>query len=460
MKTQNLEAVRNALVGGVPPSPPPSAPALKGASDDNMASGEFHTAGSINAKFFPGAKFVPSFWSGNVVAQVGTGPQVQQRQITRYIQDLKSSDDASVERAILDLVAIGPAAVLPLLTCMSRSGSVKDRDAAKALGVIMRMGPVAVPALVEAALKHPNRGIRQEAALMLTGPLGTDAVPALVPKLQDPDVNVRRVTVRILAQTFNDSQAEPARITALMAALKNDQDATVRENAAQGMGRVPDGASIEPARAVTLIAALKNDPDAKVREASARSLGMIDAPAAIPALIDVLNDDHETANVRAAAAWALGRMKADAAGPALMAALTQNQNNQSAPVRAAAAWALGELRWFGNTSPICGAKAVFSSLTAGLKDPSPDVRKESALALEHIHTWSSQRFLSTCSAASETLVPPLINALNNPQNAEAREAAASAIRSVTATFPWMSQHAETGLKALDRATRRGLIKRR
>lgn len=74
-----------------------------------------------------------------------------------------------------------------------------------------------------------------------------------------------------------------------------------------------------------------------VRGAAAVSLGDMRESSAVPALIDLLADDHE--GTRIAAAKALGQIGNDKASPALIRSLA----DPSPGVRASAAWSLGEL---------------------------------------------------------------------------------------------------------------------
>lgn len=149
----------------------------------------------------------------------------------------------------------------------------------------------------------------------------------------------------------------------------------------------------EPAKAAVpaLIEAL-NDPDERVRDQAVQALGRIGPAAlpAVPALTESLKTS-ETAWEVASALGAIGRSAA-AAVPALAAAL----GHPSHLVRSAAAEALGKI------GP--GAGASVSALAAVLQDSDPHVR------------WRAAEALGEIGAAAATAVPALIRNLQDEES--------------------------------------------
>jgi HEAT repeat protein len=128
----------------------------------------------------------------------------------------------------------------------------------------------------------------------------------------------------------------------------------------------------------------------QVRHQAAVVLGAIgpEAKAAVPALIDVLQQEDKY--FRSHGAVALGKIgrEAGAAVPALIKALKDREED----VRREAAAALGRI------GP--GARAAVADLVELLKDPRKPVRKQAVQALEeidasaaapHLHFWSRFR---------------------------------------------------------------------
>jgi HEAT repeat protein len=93
----------------------------------------------------------------------------------------------------------------------------EQEAAADALG---RMGPAAVPALIQ-ALQNPDVSVRRKAVEVLgrVGPDAKDAVPELVKLLDDPDEDVRKSAARTLGRIGPPAQdAVPALVRTLLQA--------------------------------------------------------------------------------------------------------------------------------------------------------------------------------------------------------------------------------------------------
>jgi HEAT repeat protein len=181
----------------------------------------------------------------------------------------------------------------------------------KALGTLR--DPQAVPILLEQFhsfkdITHTNvTEVPEEAgkALALIG--GPEIVPAVVAKLSDPDVDMRRVAARTLGRLLE--AGDPKALAALQQALSNDDWGTRMEAVA---ALKAGGATAMPA----LIGALK-DPAGAVGGAAAESLSAA-GPAAVPALIAALKSP--TLAVRASAAKSLGAIGDERAKEPLRAA--------------------------------------------------------------------------------------------------------------------------------------------
>lgn len=150
-------------------------------------------------------------------------------------------------------------------------GSTQDRFdawAAQAGGV----GPEALPALLK-ALQSRNPRVREFAASTIRFRGQNEViVPALLPKLQDPDEVVRAVSLLALASLRPEPETiVPAFITAL-----SDPSALVRADACNALrGFAPFAKAAVPA----LVKALQ-DPDSNVRKLAADALQLIDNEAA------------------------------------------------------------------------------------------------------------------------------------------------------------------------------------
>jgi HEAT repeat protein len=275
-----------------------------------------------------------------------------------------------LERAIVDRVAV-------------TEGAARDRLSAlaSALGLSARY-----VAQVRAASSWSERA---NAATVL-GQLGVaEAVPALLAALRDPheDVTVKEAAAEALGRV-----RDPAAIPVLIDELRVvDEFSSPRVAGALASFGAP---AVEPLRH----AILESDAPA-TRAWASRVLGMIGDASATAALVDRLQDPHE--QVRASAAEALGRL----GGPRALHPLVDRALRDPTPhVRAQAAASLGKL----------GEAGALDALTAALDDPNYDTRIR---ALEAVETIRPADLL------------PLERALRNP-SVEVRRRAALALERV------------------------------
>jgi hypothetical protein len=139
----------------------------------------------------------------------------------------------------------------------------------------MGVGPEALQPLLD-ALKSRSPRVREFAAATLRMP-GQAAVivPALLPKLQDPDEVVRGVTLLSLAWVRPEPETAEKIVPLLISAL-SDASALVRMDACNALRSLtPYSKPAVPA----LVKALQ-DPDANVRQLAAEALRLIDNEAA------------------------------------------------------------------------------------------------------------------------------------------------------------------------------------
>ncbi len=310
--------------------------------------------------------------------------------------------------------------------------AIKDSNwevRSKAVMTLVKIGVLAVPALIE-ALNDPDEGVRGLAAWSLErigSPTGK-AVLALIKAMKDPSENVRKSAFAALGQ-ITGSEAATA-VPALMETLKDPfPDAPrlsaerlartdVRMLAAQALGQIGKPATaaipvliealnypdqqvnrwaawalveIGGATAVSALFAMSKPPDERSCDLAIRALEHSGGPAAtVPVLIEALK--YPDWSVRHWVTDALGNTGSpETALPALIEALILPDEG----VRIAAAWALGKI----------GAPAATAvpALTAAIKDTITDVRE-----------WAIEALGKIGGPAAEA-VPALIEAIRDPR---------------------------------------------
>lgn len=231
--------------------------------------------------------------------------------------------------------------------------TLKDHDKEIQQGAIEALGKIGDPQALEPLfdmLKHWEPDVRRAALRALSIIHDPRAVDAILVLLDDKEGEVRKMAAKALGEF-----KQPQSVTPLLARLK-DKESGVRQTAAEALGKLGD-----PQATSYLVAGLV-DEDSEVREASAWALSALRwvpedeiqfircsialrnwdelvnvGAAAIPFLIDALNDKHNY--VRVAAAYALGQIKDPAASDQLLNLL----KHRNAEVRGVVAEALGSL---------------------------------------------------------------------------------------------------------------------
>ena len=251
----------------------------------------------------------------------------------------------------------------------------------------------AVPALIR-VLNDESPDVRQAAALTLglIGQSASPAVPYLIPMLNDESDSVR-ATVASALGNIGHHAAEPALILAL---TKNHEGTSPA--AARALGKIDPPAQDAVPILINMLSTA-NDP---LRVSIIDGLSGIRTPEAIQTVIASLNDSSR--RVRKTAIYQLARIGTPV--KEIVPALFNTLADKDPDVRLLGAIALGRI----------GEPAI-PTLIEGLSDEMDTVRKESAVALQHIRP-----------AAIEA-IPPLVQALRD-ENRQVRLATAYALKAI------------------------------
>jgi HEAT repeat protein len=199
------------------------------------------------------------------------------------------------EAAVQSLGVIGDAGAAPsIIQALRLADKVQDQAGANTLRMAAvtamgRLGPTAVPTLVE-ALGDRHSKLREGVIEALGAIGGADAAAALGRTLTDDRSSVRQGAALALRR-IGGAEAVPS----LRAALAH-KDPTTRRSAAEALG------SIKDVSAVDALSAAIGERDRNVREAVLRGLAAIGAPAAVDALIRALESDDREAQSAASGA--------------------------------------------------------------------------------------------------------------------------------------------------------------
>lgn len=231
------------------------------------------------------------------------------------------------------------------------------------------------------------------------GLFGDAALPVLTRALGDADPRVRETAVEAMAKTGS------AGIQKIIALLK-DRDTAVRKMAAKSLGKLsasgtadpvgptlaaPAGLAAQHAAALQrlqgpILQALEQaltDPATAVRQEAVTALGRLGSPG-LPGLRRALDDASDA--VSQSAFYALGTMGREAA-PILLPFI----RDPAARKRVLAIRALGRMREL----------EAASAMAAGLRDPEPEVRSETAVAFGE---WGRLEDLTLLARDPETSV--------------------------------------------------------
>jgi len=196
--------------------------------------------------------------------------------------------------------------------------------------------------------------------------LGTEAVAALIPALED---NISTIRMRV-AEMLGELKAKSA-VKPLINALR-DEEASVRYSAAEALGKVGD----QDATAA-LMKAL-SDPNSQVSKSAMGALEAMNIDVIGP-LLESLSD--ESPSVRIFAVETLGKLSKNEAVSPLIELLAREDDSR---VRQQALESLGKL----------GAQDAFDMLLISLLDEDEDVRVSAAKVLKRIDLSKALNTLS------------------------------------------------------------------
>lgn len=214
----------------------------------------------------------------------------------------------------IPLAREAPAPVRSAVAALDSHNADERRSALRSLAQTSH--PSAYAALV-AAVQHPLRDVRVDAAFMLakqTQHKEAAAVPGLLDALTDDDRRIRVAAAKALGEI-----GDPTAVAPLLHILIDDSDSDLRWAATGALGRI--GQVALPG----LLAALRDD-NWKVRRSAAEALWSMAEPQAVPALLEALADRNDV--VRQAVGGALESL-GESAVPALIEMLRTGDRQAS-----------------------------------------------------------------------------------------------------------------------------------
>jgi serine/threonine-protein kinase len=280
-------------------------------------------------------------------------------------------------------------------------------------------------ALICSLLADPELDVQARAVEVVVGLRHPDTIRHLLPALKDESEFARRSAVEVLNEI-----ADPGSIKYLLSALE-DGDWWVRSRASDALAKI-GGPKVMDAvlqlvgdknenirrsaieilnqtkdeRAVSHLVAATRDSDWWVRERAADALAELRHPAAVPALLEMLQGDPRS---MPAALRALGRTADEAVLPRLVAMIERPEKE----IRIEAVNAIGRLA---NAQAADSLKARLQELSAG---PDEDLARAAADALSRIES------IDATGAPADAAAPPAADAVTGAAT-DARPAAVAA----------------------------------
>ena len=248
-------------------------------------------------------------------------------ELRNYLDDLNSHDPRIRASSIIALGKTGDQhAASILIGILENKNEVEWLRGCAAIALSRIPGEEVIQPLID-ALRDESLFVSR-AAIMALGDLKCKpAIPCLEGILQDQGKKDLQASIVSVLKTIGGSEAAPALLQAL-----GNPDKRVKRNAALALGEL----HIE--KAVVPLMNLMKDGDECLRAIAASSLGVIGDKRAVETLIEALNDRSET--VRTIAASSLGYLCDSRAVSPLKKAL----DDENKTVRQIAAVALSKLR--------------------------------------------------------------------------------------------------------------------
>jgi HEAT repeat protein len=325
----------------------------------------------------------------------------KQGEAKRLITQL--GDVTKRERAAQDLIRLGPDAVPALLEALQ----TRDANLLPLYQQILARIPAATPLLIK-TLKTAHPILRGRVAEIFAINKDRNAAPALLEALQGEYFTVRSRAALALGKI-----GEPKAIQPLLQALK-DTEAEVRIAACLALGSFKDPSTFDDMTNVLL-----DDPTIEVRQAAARALGNTGHPAALPYLLEALHDSYWWYEREYAASdllLAIEKMGVTAVDP-----LIEALQDKEGTVRKFAATLLGKLGDPRAIEPLSMALydmhhevgKVSAEALAPFGVPAVDVLAE---ALSHPEMWIRIHSIDALSKIKDRRVTPLLlEMLNDPE---------------------------------------------
>lgn len=295
---------------------------------------------------------------------------------------------------------------------VARLADERSRDRrAEVREVATRLLLTGVASLAElpSVVRDVAAGARRAHACWLLGCLALDeGIAALTEALTDPDPVVRQAAASALGAYggLTEAPALLAAVPTLIDAMRTDSDVDVRSTIVWivGQHRVP--------AAIDALVALLQDAAPELRAGAAIALGKFrpdDAPldGVVAALVEAMRSGPDP-RARETSAWALGGIGDPAVTEALLAVLANAQEGPG--VRGQAAESLG-------STARDNAAAAIPGLLAALGDPEAEVRYHAAFALAQLGDATVVPALEHMAAHDDGVLPVLGSLRDEAQDA-------------------------------------------
>ncbi len=212
---------------------------------------------------------------------------------------VSKGSEAGAAFAVGRLAETRPADGLKLLYgALLRPEPAVRQAAAKAVGTYRDADGIAP--LLAAAKTPEDRALAEQVTVSI---LASQSLDAVLAKMDDADVTVRRLAMKALGDALKGSAPPPKAVTVLQTRLQ-DPDLGVRRAAVYALARLPDD------KVAASLLKLARDPDAELREAAVVAATRLTTPEAEKVLLGGLEDESDKVKAAALDAVASRRMVA------------------------------------------------------------------------------------------------------------------------------------------------------